>query len=140
MHSGLTADRLLGAASAVALAAGQVVPPGIRRVGAASGSNVAPAADVSVAVLDSGVFLSHPDLNVQAGELVAPMAQSVAPGIVTALDARLVLSGHMHVRRAFDAFDTGSEAHPWHACCRVMQQHLLQLSMIGMHWKQMTSL
>ncbi len=57
------------AASAVAIAGGQVVPPGIRRVGAAGASTMAPAADVSVAVLDSGIFLSHPDLDVVPGEL-----------------------------------------------------------------------
>ncbi len=44
-------------------------PNGVRRVGAATSSTakVAPAADVAVAVLDTGVDLSHRDLNVVHG-------------------------------------------------------------------------
>lgn len=43
-------------------------PTGVRRVGAAtSTAKVAPAADVAVAVLDTGVDLSHTDLNVVHG-------------------------------------------------------------------------
>lgn len=45
----------------------QTVPAGVRRIGAVSTSTAAPAADVSVAVLDSGVDLFHRDLNAVAG-------------------------------------------------------------------------
>jgi subtilisin len=45
----------------------QTAPTGVRRIGAVNATTAAPAADVSVAVLDTGVDLSHPDLNVVAG-------------------------------------------------------------------------
>jgi subtilisin len=54
--------------AAVPLVTGaQTVPAGIRRIGAANTTTAAPAADVSVAILDTGVQLDHPDLNVVAG-------------------------------------------------------------------------
>lgn len=53
---------------AVPLGSGNQVPPtGVRRVGAVGTTTAAPAADVAVAVLDTGVSLKHPDLNVLAG-------------------------------------------------------------------------
>lgn len=45
----------------------QTVPAGVRRIGAVNATTAAPAADVSVAVLDTGVDLSNADLNVVAG-------------------------------------------------------------------------
>ena len=52
----------------------QTVPAGVRRIGAVNTSTSAPAADVTVAVLDTGVDLAHPDLNVVAG------TNCIAPG------------------------------------------------------------
>jgi subtilisin family serine protease len=51
----------------VPLAAGETAPPGVRRIGAATATTAASAASVGVAVLDTGVDLAHPDLNVRAG-------------------------------------------------------------------------
>ena len=39
----------------------------MRRIGAANATHVAPAADVAVAIIDSGIDLKHPDLTVVAG-------------------------------------------------------------------------
>lgn len=61
-------DRVVRASSTVPLASGDSVPPGVRRVGAASTSAVRPASSVSVAVLDSGIDLDHPDLNAVDGK------------------------------------------------------------------------
>jgi subtilisin family serine protease len=56
-------------ASGVApLAAGETVPPGIRRVGAATLTQAHIAADSPVAVLDSGVDLKNADLNAVSGK------------------------------------------------------------------------
>lgn len=50
------------------LAPGEPVPPnGIRRIGAATGSTAGEPSDAGVAVLDTGVDLDHPDLNVADG-------------------------------------------------------------------------
>jgi subtilisin len=63
------------------LAAGESVPSGISRIGAASASSgqANPASSAAVAVIDTGVDLDHPDLNV-----VAPPADNrsncVSPG------------------------------------------------------------
>ena len=48
------------------LAAGETVPTGIARIGAASTSSgwANPASSAAVAVIDTGVDLDHPDLNV----------------------------------------------------------------------------
>src|SRR4051812_13746986 len=56
-------------ASGVApVAAGETVPPGIRRVGAATLTQAHTAADAPVAVLDSGVDLKNADLNAVSGK------------------------------------------------------------------------
>jgi subtilisin len=55
------------ASGAVPLAAGETVPTGIRREGAAAGTTVGATASSAVAVIDTGIDLSHPDLNAAAG-------------------------------------------------------------------------
>ena len=57
--------RMMGAP--VQLVGGQAVPASMRRVGAVNTSTAASRADVAVAVVDTGVWLSHPDLNVSSG-------------------------------------------------------------------------
>jgi subtilisin len=71
-HSSLTCNYCW---HAVPLIGGrQTVPAGVRRIGAVNTTTAAPAADVSVAVLDTGVDLTHPDLN------VVPGVNCIAPG------------------------------------------------------------
>ncbi len=54
-------------AAVVPLISGQAVPTGTRRMGAVNASTAAGSSNVSVAVVDTGVQLDHPDLNVVAG-------------------------------------------------------------------------
>ncbi|HEX8084386.1 MAG TPA: EAL domain-containing protein [Solirubrobacteraceae bacterium] len=49
------------------LAAGETVPTGVSRIGAAGGGLAQQAADLPVAVLDTGIDLKSPDLNAVAG-------------------------------------------------------------------------
>jgi subtilisin len=63
----VTPDRPLEAQAEVDLAAGDSVPAGVRRLGAGARSKVREASTARVAVLDSGVDLSHPDLNAVEG-------------------------------------------------------------------------
>jgi subtilisin family serine protease len=61
-------DGEVRARGAVPRVAGEPVPPpGVRRLGAATGTTVREAADGAVAVLDTGVALTHPDLDAAAG-------------------------------------------------------------------------
>lgn len=62
-------DRVVAEASGavVPLASGDSLPPGIRRVGAATPSLVHAAADGPVAVLDTGLDMTNRDLNAVAG-------------------------------------------------------------------------
>ena len=50
------------------VAANETIPTGILREGAAAGTTVGHAATSSVAVIDTGIDLSHPDLNAVAGK------------------------------------------------------------------------
>jgi subtilisin len=59
-------DSTFHALAVVPRAAGETVPTGVGRIGAADASSVHEASSVAVAVLDSGVDLSHSDLNVQS--------------------------------------------------------------------------
>lgn len=52
----------------VPLLPGQQVAPGVQRVGSVNATTAAPAANVAVAVLDTGAALDHPDLNVVSGK------------------------------------------------------------------------
>lgn len=62
----VTADRVVQA-TRVPLAAGDRIPEGVRRIGAATTGEVSGASSVNVAVIDTGVDLSHPDLNAVSG-------------------------------------------------------------------------
>jgi subtilisin family serine protease len=58
-------DRPVRASAAVH--AGETVPTGVRRIGAATDTSVREASGARVAVLDTGIDLDHPDLNVTDG-------------------------------------------------------------------------
>lgn len=60
-------DRPVRALGEVDLAPGDTAPAGVLRLGAASPGIVRQASTVNVAVLDSGIDLSHPDLNAVDG-------------------------------------------------------------------------
>ena len=62
-------DRPVKALGSVPLASGEPTPPpGLRRIGAATASTTREASGANVAVLDTGVDLDHPDLNVTSGK------------------------------------------------------------------------
>ncbi|HEV2753868.1 MAG TPA: S8 family serine peptidase, partial [Solirubrobacteraceae bacterium] len=64
----VVADRVVRAAGDVPLRAGEGTPPtGLRRIGAASATTAREASAASVAVLDTGIDLDHPDLRVAGG-------------------------------------------------------------------------
>ena len=60
-------DRVVRAAGDVALRSGDRAPTGVRRIGAASATTAREASAASVAVLDTGIDLDHPDLRVAGG-------------------------------------------------------------------------
>jgi subtilisin len=60
-------DRPVRATGLVPMLGGDNIPPGVRRVGAAVDSTVREASRVNVAVIDTGIALTHPDLNAVAG-------------------------------------------------------------------------
>jgi len=64
----VSADRILRAIGTVPIKAGDTAPPGVQRIGAATPTSVREASTVNVAVIDSGVDLSHPDLNAVNGK------------------------------------------------------------------------
>lgn len=57
-------DRRKSIDATAALAGGETAPTGVRRIGAATPTTSREASTVGVAVLDTGVQLTHPDLNV----------------------------------------------------------------------------
>jgi subtilisin len=62
----VSADRVVRASAE--LAEGDTAPTGVRRIEAASFTSVRGASAVGVAVIDTGIDLSHPDLNVESGK------------------------------------------------------------------------
>jgi subtilisin len=61
-------DREVRVAAQVPLLPGDAAPTGVRRIGAATPSQVHQASNAAVAVIDTGVDLTHPDLNVASGK------------------------------------------------------------------------
>ena len=60
-------DGVQQAAGRVPVSGGETVPPGIRRISAATTTQVNGAADSSIAVIDTGVDLANPDLDAVSG-------------------------------------------------------------------------
>jgi subtilisin len=60
-------DRRVKATALVPMLGGDSIPPGVRRVGAAVNGTVREASRANVAVIDTGIDLTHPDLNAVAG-------------------------------------------------------------------------
>jgi subtilisin len=80
------------------LAPSEQVPTGIRRSGNANNTTAQPAASVNVAVIDTGIDLTHPDLNAVAGK-----------NCVNTLAAPQDDNGHgTHVSGTIGARNTGS--------------------------------
>jgi subtilisin len=61
-------DRAVRIAAQVSLLPGDTAPTGVRRIHAASGATAGQASTAAVAVIDTGVDLTHPDLNVVSGK------------------------------------------------------------------------
>jgi subtilisin len=61
-------DLPVRATALVPMLAGDNVPPGVRRVGAAGDGTVREASLANVAVIDTGIDLTHPDLNAVSGK------------------------------------------------------------------------
>ncbi|TME65579.1 MAG: DUF11 domain-containing protein, partial [Chloroflexi bacterium] len=64
----ISADRVLHTIGVVPIKAGDTAPPGVRRLGAATATTVREASTTNVAVIDSGIDLSHTDLNAVNGK------------------------------------------------------------------------
>lgn len=61
-------DREVRIAAQVPLLPGDSAPSGVRRIGAASATQAHQASNAAVAVIDTGIDLSHPDLNAVSGK------------------------------------------------------------------------
>jgi subtilisin len=86
------------AQSLVPISPGDSAPTGVKRINAGTGTNAAQPSDVNVAVIDTGIDLSHPDLNVANG------TNCVSPGSPAQDD-----NGHgTHVAGTIGAKNNGS--------------------------------
>ncbi|HJW49150.1 MAG TPA: S8 family serine peptidase, partial [Candidatus Limnocylindria bacterium] len=63
----IAADRIVRIADSVPIAPGDTAPTGVRRMNAATTTTAHAASTVNVAVIDSGIYLQHPDLNAVSG-------------------------------------------------------------------------
>jgi subtilisin len=61
-------DREVRVAGQAPLLPGETAPTGVRRIGAASATQAHQGSNVAVAVIDTGIDLTHPDLNVVSGK------------------------------------------------------------------------
>lgn len=61
-------DRVVYAVGTVPIVSGDTVPTGVRRIGAGTTTTVHQASNVNVAVIDTGIDLTHPDLNAVSGK------------------------------------------------------------------------
>jgi subtilisin len=61
-------DREVRIAAQVPLLPGEAAPTGVRRIGAASAADAHQASNSAVAVIDTGIDLTHPDLNAVSGK------------------------------------------------------------------------
>lgn len=64
----VTPDKPVKATGLVPVLTGDNIPTGVRRTGAAVDQTVSEASPVNVAVIDTGINLTHPDLNAVAGK------------------------------------------------------------------------
>lgn len=91
-------DRVVTATATAPVAPGDAVPPGVRRIGAATTTTVHQASSVNVAIIDTGIDLTHPDLNAVSGK------NCVRPGAAANDD-----NGHgSHVAGTIAARNNGS--------------------------------
>ena len=72
----VTPDRPVQAIGSVPLAPSETAPTGVRRIGAATTTTGRQASTVNVAVIDTGIDLSHPDLNAVSGTNCVRSGQS----------------------------------------------------------------
>jgi len=94
----LEQDRTFTATGLTALSAGETVPPGIRRIGAATTTQAHVPANSAVAVLDTGIDLANADLNAVSG------TNCITPGTVAKDD-----NGHgTHVAGVIAARNSGA--------------------------------
>ena len=63
----VSADRPVHAVAPVPLITGELAPTGVRRIGAATTTTAREASVASVAIIDTGIDLTHPDLNAVNG-------------------------------------------------------------------------
>ena len=94
----VSADRVVQADGLVGLKPGETNPPGLRRIGASTSTQVHQKSTVNVAVIDTGIDLTHPDLNRSSGK------NCISPGTPAQDD-----NGHgSHVSGTIEARNNGS--------------------------------
>lgn len=64
----LSVDRDVSLVGTVPIVSGDSAPTGVRRIGAATTTTAHQASNINVAVIDTGIDLSHPDLNAVSGK------------------------------------------------------------------------